>query len=123
MEADAQAGGRLAPTTTHPSPLSEYSLCCQILEVGAVCGNSACTDLSAGRPAIGVLTANITHLGSPRTVCTKTVRPKEQQHLLDFHRHRLRPEVAARAGCMFDPVSDIFDQLVNSCLMVACGFQ
>ena len=44
----------LAPTTAHPSPLAEHSLCRQTPEVGAGCGKSARPDLCGasgdGRP-------------------------------------------------------------------------
>src|SRR5258707_11107475 len=49
MGADGEAGRRLAPNAPDPSPLAERSLCRQTLEVGAVFGNSARTDLCGGR--------------------------------------------------------------------------
>ena len=55
--ADDAAGGRLAPQTAHPSSLAERALCRHTPEVGAVCGNSARTDLCGGRSAMGVPTA------------------------------------------------------------------
>jgi len=48
LGADRQGGRRLAPTTAHPSPLAEHSLCRQTLEVGAGCGNPARPDLCGG---------------------------------------------------------------------------
>jgi group II intron reverse transcriptase/maturase len=55
--ADREVGRRLAPKAPNPSSLAERSLCRQAPEVGAVCGNSARTDLRGGRPVMGVPTA------------------------------------------------------------------
>jgi hypothetical protein len=57
-ERNPEAGGRLAPATANPSSLARGAVCRQTPEVGAVCGNSARTDLCGGRPVTGVPTAN-----------------------------------------------------------------
>jgi hypothetical protein len=56
--ADGEAGGGLATEPPHPSSLAEPAVCRQTPEVGAVCGNPACTDLCGGRSVMGVPTAN-----------------------------------------------------------------
>src|SRR6516165_3533930 len=57
MATNARVGRRLAPPTAYPSPVSRQALRRHAPEVGAVCGNSACTDLGGGRPAMTVPTA------------------------------------------------------------------
>ena len=56
------SGWRNWPTSFSQAPdsasLAERAVCRQTPEVGAVCGNSARTDLCGGRPAMGVPTAN-----------------------------------------------------------------
>jgi hypothetical protein len=47
----------LATHGKNPSSMAQPALCRQTPEVGAVCGNSASTDLCGGRPAMGVPTA------------------------------------------------------------------
>jgi hypothetical protein len=56
---DGEAGRGLASETPYPSPLAEPAVCRQTPEVGAVCGNPACTDLCGGRSVMGVPTANL----------------------------------------------------------------
>jgi len=58
LAAGGKAGRRLAPQTTTPSSLVRREVRRQILEVGAVCGNAARTDLSGRRPVMGVPTGN-----------------------------------------------------------------
>ena len=52
-----EARRRLAPETQDPSPVAERPLRRQTPEVGAVCPNSARTDLCGGRSAMSVPTA------------------------------------------------------------------
>ena len=63
--ADGEAGRRLAPQTAHPSSLAAAALRRQTPEVGAVCGNSARTDLCGGRPVMGVPTAILAYPDGP----------------------------------------------------------
>ncbi|WP_456802628.1 reverse transcriptase domain-containing protein [Bradyrhizobium sp. USDA 4474] len=51
MAANAKASRRLAPSTAYPSPVSGQALRRHAPKAGAVCGNSACTDLGGGRSA------------------------------------------------------------------------
>ena len=53
-----RTGRPVPPQATGPASLAEYAVCRQPPEVGAVCGNSARTDLCGGRSAMGVPTAN-----------------------------------------------------------------
>src|SRR3989454_11904678 len=48
LGSDAEARGRLASATAHPSPLAQPTLCRHAPEVGAVCGKAARTDLCGG---------------------------------------------------------------------------
>src|SRR5882724_11350479 len=57
MGADEETSGRVAPETGHPASLAQPAVRRQILEVGAVCGKAARTDLCGGRSAMGVPTA------------------------------------------------------------------
>src|SRR6516165_12565837 len=58
MGEDHAAPQRLAPQAAYPAPLAASTLRRHTPEVGAVCGNSARTDLCGGRSAMGVPTAN-----------------------------------------------------------------
>src|SRR5450755_4994564 len=57
--ADGETGRRIPPKATYPPSLAKCAVCRQTPEVGAVCGNSARTDLCGGRFERGVPTANI----------------------------------------------------------------
>src|SRR3954471_5719974 len=57
IRTDEEAGSRLAPEGAHPSSMAKPTLRRQTLEVGAVCGNPARTDLCGGRSVMGVPTA------------------------------------------------------------------
>ena len=57
-DADGETGRRIPPDAPSPASLAERAVCRQTPEVGAVCGNSARTDLCGGRSAMGVPTAN-----------------------------------------------------------------
>src|SRR2546426_10995492 len=57
LGSDAEARGRLASATAHPSPLAQPTLCRHAPEVGAVCGKAARTDLCGGRGVTRVPTA------------------------------------------------------------------
>jgi hypothetical protein len=56
--ADGETGRRISPEAPCPASLAERAVCRQTPAVGAVCGNSARTDLCGGRSAMGVPTAN-----------------------------------------------------------------
>jgi hypothetical protein len=56
--ADGETGRRVSPEAPCSASLAERAVCRQTPEVGAVCGNSARTDLCGGRPEMGVPTAN-----------------------------------------------------------------
>ena len=58
---DGETGRRVSPQASCPASLAQRAVCRQTPEVGAVCGNSARTDLCGGRSAMGVPTANTAH--------------------------------------------------------------
>ena len=58
MGADAENRRGMAPEAPYPSSMALDALRRPAPEVGAVCGNSASTDLGGGRSAMSVPTAN-----------------------------------------------------------------
>ena len=58
MDADGEIGRRVPPQAANPSSMAQRALRRQTPEVGAVCGNSASTDLCGGRSEMSVPTAN-----------------------------------------------------------------
>ena len=63
LGADGETGRRISPEAPYPASLAKCAVCRQTPEVGAVCGNSARTDLCGGRSAMGVPTANVSNRG------------------------------------------------------------
>ena len=58
LEADGETGRRVSPEAPCPASLAKCAVCRQTPKVGAVCGNSARTDLCGGRSVMAVPTAN-----------------------------------------------------------------
>ena len=56
--ADGETGRRVSPEAPYPASLAECAVCRQTPEVGAVCGNSARTDLCGGTGVTRFPTAN-----------------------------------------------------------------
>ena len=55
---DGEISRRVSPEAPYPASLAECAVRRQTPKVGAVCGNSARTDLCGGRSEMGVPTAN-----------------------------------------------------------------
>ncbi len=61
VAADVAPRQRLAPTQPRPASVAQPALRRQTPKVGAECLNRACSDLSGGRAAMRVPTANLSH--------------------------------------------------------------
>ena len=63
----------MAPRPAYPSSMASDALRRQTPKVGAVCGNSASTDLCGGRSAMSVPTANARRAAATKPACTRAM--------------------------------------------------
>src|SRR6516165_12307120 len=99
MGEDHAAPQRLAPQAAYPAPLAASTLRRHTPEVGAVCGNSARTDLCGGRPVMSVPTANTIRLCKLRLSCAGVwAELPQNDSLKSVERHGIREMLQTYEG-------------------------